>query len=227
MKKFYILSIIGCLAFSACDQDIDIWDSETLDYSGRFVFELYDENQQNVYAEYANGFEIQLFNTSNNVANEIWIDDIYHLFPLKSKFFLEGDASSFKSKNTDFDQLTNNEYSFTFPSGNPTSANDQVKMPQYYLFSYINEGKIITEGATTIGGNQADSIYIKLTLYNGTVYFKSVLIPENERTDPNIAYKWEIDKVTAELDEDDPNMKKTETYVISGHRYTGYPEDHY
>lgn len=227
MKKIYILSIISCLIFTACDQDIDIWDSETLDYSGRFLYELYDENMNDQYWGYSVDSEIQTYNTSDNRTNEIWINDIYHNIPFKSKFFLEGDASSFKSKTTDFNQLTNNEYSFEFPSGNPETADDRVKVPQYYLRCYINEGKIIPEGATTIGGNQADSIYIKLTLYNGTVYFKSVFIPEDERTDPSIAYKWEVDNVTLELDEDDPDMQATETYVLSGHRYTGYPEDIY
>ncbi|MDR2915428.1 MAG: hypothetical protein LBV74_11445 [Tannerella sp.] len=225
MKKIYILSIIGCLAFTACDQDIDIWDSETLDYSGRFLFEFKDAPDKD--QGYSMDKEIQLFNTSNNVANEIWIDDIYHEIPFKSKFFLEGDASSFKSKTTDFNQLTDNEYSFEFPSDNPETADDREEIPQYYLRCYINEGKIIPGGATTIGGNQADSIYIKLTLYNGTVYFKSAFIPEDERTDPSVAYKWEIDKVTTELDENDPDMKATKTYILSGHRYTGYPEDVY
>lgn len=221
MKKLYILSIIGCLAFSACDQDLDIWDSETLEYSGRFLYELYDENMSKQYVDYSYGYEIRIYNTSDNRMNEIWIDDIYQEIPLKSKFFLDGNASSFKSKSTDFSQLTNNEYALVFPEGNPESAEDRIEnIPQEYIRCYINEGKIIPKGATTIGGNQADSIFIKLTLCSGTASFKSVFIPEENRTDPNIAYKWEVDVITH-----DP--EKDETYIFSGHRYTGYPEDHY
>jgi hypothetical protein len=227
MKKLYVLCLTACFAWTACDQELDIWDSETLDYSGRYLFELYDEEMKDIYLNYSIDQEIQVYNTSDNRANEIWINDIYHNFPFKSKFFLEGNASSFQSKSTDFAQLTDNEYSFDFPGNDPQSADDRVAIPQYFLRCYINEGKIIPGGATTVGGNRVDSIYIKLTLYNGTVYFKSAWIPEEERTDPSIAYKWEIENVTTELDPDDPDMEASETYILSGHRYTGLPEDQY
>ena len=230
MKKLYILSIIGCLTFTACDQDLDIWDSETLEYSGRFLYELYDENMSEQYFDYSYGYEIRIYNTSDNKINEIWIDDYYlnDSLLLKSKFFLDGDAGSFKSKSSEFSELTNNEVTISpesnpegQPEGNPESAEDRIEgIPQKYIHCYINEGKIIPKGATTIGGNQADSIFIKLTLCSGTASFKSVFIPEENRTDPNIAYKWEIDVITH-----DP--AKDVTRIISGHRYTGYPEDHY
>jgi len=214
----YIISIIICMPFVSCDNDIDVWDSETLEYAGRYTFGLYDENMEPIVPM---GEELRLYNTSNNVKNEIFIDDLNLVFPIKSKLFLTGDFSSFKSSSLDFDQLADyNEYTYKTPDTPPTGADERAKLDIGYIRSVVQEGKIIPKAATSIGGNPADSIYIKITLYSGTINYKSVLIPEEYRVDPNIIYEWAFDSTAR-------NPEKDETYIISGHRYTGFPEDHY
>lgn len=221
MKKLiYIVSIFVALCTSACSNDIDIWDSETLEYSGRYLFELFSEDMEDKYYYFEDGGEIQIYNTAQNVKNEVWIDDINHIFPFKSKFFFDGDPNSFKSRSSDFTQLTDNEYSSFYPDEDPESAEDRYEDVQEYTRCYINEGKIIPAGATTIGGNKADSIYVKITLCSNDVVFKSEFIPEDDRTDPEVAYRWI-------LESSEYNPEYDETYVISGHAYTGFPEDRY
>ena len=59
--------------------------------------------------------------------NVIWLDDHEDMFPLKSKFQLTGDATSFKSSSDDFATLDNNIYSTEdLPSPAPTAAGQTV-----------------------------------------------------------------------------------------------------
>ncbi len=223
MKKiFYLFSLLTfAIAFSSCQEDLEIWDSETLEYSGRFIVDLMDENMNEVIDD---GYEIQIYNTSDNVANEVWIDDLDWVFPenrLKSKFNFTGNSSSFKSTTEDFAQLPYNIRSTDdLPSPAPTAAGQTKTVDeQWYVRAAVLEGKILPKAATTIGGNEVDSIYMKVKLYSGVATFKSFEIPESMRQDPEKAeFKWKFESAThvATLDE---------TYVLSGHRYSGMPED--
>ena len=55
------------------------------------------------------------FTTRPPMANEIWLDDMKALFPLKSKFFLEGTPAGFSSAQLAYEQLTDNLYSYELP----------------------------------------------------------------------------------------------------------------
>jgi len=48
--------------FTSCQEELESWDSETLEYSGRFVFKLMSEDMSDTYVDY--GYEIQLYNTA-------------------------------------------------------------------------------------------------------------------------------------------------------------------
>jgi len=221
MKKIGIYVIITSLmiGFTSCFEDLEVWDSETLDYSGRFVTKLMSEDMQDTYVD---GSEIQIYNTADNLPNVVWMDDHEDIFPLKSKFEFTGDASSFKSATEDFAKLPNNIYSTDeLPTPAPTAAGQTVTDDEkWYIRASVLEGKIIPGAATSIGGNVSDSLYIKIKLYSGTATYTSYEVPEALRADPKVPeFKWRFTSATHNTDMD-------EVYVIGGYRYTGMPEDH-
>lgn len=148
MKNLIVLisAFFSCAMFlSSCHEDVDNWDSATLDYSGRYVIKLLSEDGQEVYLDY-DGTEIQIYNTAANVANEIWLDDMKALFPLKSKFFLEGTPAGFSSAQLAYEQLTDNLYSYELPGDTPEADGESVTEERYYLRAAIYDGKSLKEG---------------------------------------------------------------------------------
>ncbi|MEN8826161.1 MAG: lipid-binding protein [Wenyingzhuangia sp.] len=90
-----------------------------------------------------------------------------------------------------------------------------------YIRAIVLEGKILTDAATTISGNPVDSIYIKLKLLSGSVSFKSYELPEALRANPEEReFDWEYTHATY-----DSTNTADETYILSGHRKTGFVED--
>ena len=220
MKKiFYLISILTItIAFSSCKEELEIWDSETLEYSGRFVVDLYTDDMTELIDD---GYEFRIYNTSANVANEVWIDDIDGMFPLKSKFMFTGNSGAFKSSSEEFTKLTDNILStYKLPTPAPTALSQTKSVVgKEYVKAVVLEGKILPLAATTVGGNKSDSIYMKVKLYSGTANYTSIEVPLALRKDPEKAeFKWKFESSTVDAALD-------ETYAISGHRYSGMPED--
>ncbi|WP_044264804.1 lipid-binding protein [Bacteroides timonensis] len=224
MRK--ITALIGLVFASAlflisCQEDVEVWDSETLEYSGRYVVKLMDESMTTTYHDYDKS-ELSIYNTSANVPNEMWIDNtIPGMFYLKSKFFFTGNPVSFRSANTEFDKLTDNLPSVEAPANEPTAEGQTIEEKRDYLRAFVEDGKIIPKAVTTKGGNIADSLYLKLKLYSGTATFKSQPKPENEWKNPTIPeYSWKLSSLTHDASKD-------EVIIIGGYAYTGFPEDKY
>lgn len=217
--------LLGLLLFtttmlvSSCSEEVDVWDSETLEYSGTYFWEQYDEDMTTKYVEYDHSVQLMIYNTAANVENEVWIEDTDHVFPLKSKFSLTGNSESFVSTTEDFDSLEANTLAIEEPATAPTGTGEEITEDRDYIKATILEGKILPDAGTTTSGNPVDSIYIKIKLLSGSVKFTSYEIDESLRADPEIAeYAWEYDSATYDNTLD-------ETYVISGHRKTGFAED--
>ena len=224
-KTLYILSIVSCVIFTSCDKEPEIWNSETFDYSGRFVYALYDENGEteslsleDVQGGY--GAEIQIYNTSANVANEVWINNVsgsgYGL-AFKAKLSLTGNPESFTSPEevntqSEFDNL---------PNTAPTALGQTASGFEWYARIKVLEGKILPKAGTSIGGNTVDSIYLKITFLSDDVTFVSVAKPEALWAVPGTPeYEWQRDPAQSIYD-----SSSDETYVFKGYRYSGYPED--
>lgn len=223
MKKvlYFIFFSLPVLALTGCEEELELWDSSAVDYAGRYVVELQSADQADTYYDYAYGMEIDLYNTSSDTENEIWFEDLHGDIPLKVKLFLEGSPASFKSKSLAFDDLGADMTNLEFPAGEPTSLGETVTEDRSYLRGGVVEGKILEKAATTIGGNPADSIYIKISLKSGSATFTSIETPEDGWVDPLVPeYEWEFTSMAYDDTRD-------EIYVISGHRYTGFPEDRY
>lgn len=221
MKKIiaYISIIFFSFGLISCEEDVEIFDTNTLSYSGAYFWQLLDETNTDVYIDYDHSIQLLIYNTSDNKDNEVWIEDTDHIFPLKSKFFLSGDSSSFQSSSMDFDALPNNILAIEAPSVKPTGLGENTTEDREYIRNVIEEGKILKNAATTVSGNPVDSLYIKIKLMSGTVSFSSYSVPVESRDDPEVEqFDWEYQSATYDNTLD-------ETYVISGHRKTGFSED--
>lgn len=220
-----IMVFASILVFGSCQQDVEVWDSETLDYSGRYIVKLANEDMSTIYHDY-DGSELRIYNTSSNLANQIWMEDLSKLIPLKCKFEFQGTPASFVSTNTEFDKLTNNLNSISLPQAKenvsePTAEGQTAEVDRDYLRATVIEGKIIPKAVTTKGGNIADSLYLKVKLYSGKAIFKSIRKAEKEWKDPTKPeFTWVFSSVTYDATKD-------EVLVIGGYSYTGFEEDDY
>ncbi|BAX79460.1 lipid-binding protein [Labilibaculum antarcticum] len=221
MKTLLYILAVGFIGLTACDDtELEDWDSAVLDYSGTYLYQVSDLDG-NLLVDYDNEDKLEFYNTSADVANELWIDDHDKVFELRSKFFFDGDASSFASKSIAFADLTNNEKAIVVPEDKPLKLDTITVVARDYIRAAIVEGKIVKNGATTIGENITDSLYVSIVLYSGTVSFKSEAVPVEYRSNPDKEeFQWVLDDVVYDATKDD-------SYLISGHRYTGFTEDDY
>lgn len=206
------------LFFTSCQKDVEVWDSATLDYSGRYVVKVMSEDMSETYADY-DGTELSIYNTAANTVNEMWMENGWPTF--KSKFFFTGNPTSFKSTDTEFDKLTDNLQAIKLPTAPATAAGQTREEKRSNLRALIVDGKILPKAATTKGGNKADSLYLKVKLYSGTATFKTQETPKAGWKDPaKPEYKWVLLSVAHDATQDD-------VIVIGGYMYTGFPEDAY
>lgn len=222
MKKnlLYIALAIGLTTLFSCQEELEIWDSATLDYSGRFVYQVLDETGQTLYVDYDSEHILSIYNTSSNEANNVWIDE-GSAFPFKCKQTLTGDPTAFASESLNFDDLENSVPAVALPTSKPTAAGQETTVARYAVRVGVEDAKILKGAATTIGGNAADSLYMEVIIYSGNVTFTSYEKPQSLWADPLVPeYGWELTSVAYDNTLD-------ESYIIAGHRYTGFPEDHY
>ncbi len=223
MNKILLYTVALFFAFTtiSCKEDVENWDSQAIEYSGRYVIKILDADAKEVLVDYGKA-EYRIYNTSADKKDMIWIDDAgdngHSKLPIKEKFTLMGMPSAFSS-NTAFDKLNNNLNAVEAPEAKPTAENETKVEERDNIRFAILEGKILPKAATSVGGNTADSIYLKLKCMSGTAKFKSLLKDKAEWKDPDVKeFKWKLESVTYD-------KSKDETYVIQGYRYTGFPED--
>jgi len=221
INKLFLVAtvmIVG-LSFTSCDDEIEIWDSATLDYSGTYVCEVQLEDGT-VISGYNDSRKIDLYNTDANVADQLWMTDHGKYLEITSKLFLTGDPSSFASKSLNYDDLELNHAMVKVPSTKPTAAGETTVKNIWGAKTALVEGKILPKGMTTAAGNVADSIFMKFVFMYGDVTFKSQEVPEAYRANPDVAeFEWIFDSSVYDATSTD------ETYVYSGYRYTGFSED--
>ncbi|MDR0560137.1 MAG: hypothetical protein LBG92_08190 [Prevotellaceae bacterium] len=231
--SFYLLTCIT-LSFAACNDEVESWNSATFDYAGRFVVSATCREKPSKDILIDKGNEIYIYNSAANVADEIWIDDVLGKIPLKCKFRLNGSPASFssvavaeniKSLYYIYNNVSGKYVKFTsdnkedFPVA--TAVGQTAAGISEYIRASIQEGKILPKLATSPGGNVTDSVYVSFVLQSETVDFVSELVPEIDWKTPGVPeYGWKVKDGT-----NVPAPDLTENWVVSGYRYTGYPED--
>jgi hypothetical protein len=223
--------------FTSCFEEVDNWYTETSALDGRYVVATtcaeYDDDNTSI----EDGNEVLIYNTAANVKDEIWIETQIAGEPIKARFKLTGDATSFTDSLTIVENVNNagtfyidtdyglapfiSSYADYFRV--PTAVGQLNDGVQLYTRVTLKEGKVISKGAITIGGNVSDSIYLKTVMHHDYVQFISYQLPEDEWKVAGVPeFGWKLKEGSnSPADEDGWD----ETWTLSGYRYTGYPED--
>ena len=249
MKKIkYCLALaLVTVLFSSCLEEKDNWYTNTKEYDGRYSVAItcdeYSDHDQTIKA----GYELLIYNSAANVENQIIIDskvaiDTEHstYFAIKGKFDVEGNISGFKATksttniaasvtdvNDDEFRLLNDDGTVSnyVPSDldDPEVAGEEYEAIQFYARVSIDEGKITPKGATTIGGNVSDGVYLVITTYPEKLVIESYQLPESKWAVPGVAeFGWRV-KAGSRTEVADSEL--IEHWKFEGYRYTGYPED--
>ena len=213
MKNIIIfLTICLSIALTSCFEEVDVFDSETLDYSGRWYFEVKTEDGTPLH-NYGSHM-LNIYNTSENVADKIWIDDVKNIFGIgtRIKYELNGDHSSFSS----VDQTENGAGSNVRKPElkDPTGPDQSTTVSNYYNKGVILEGKILKLGGLSKTGAPVDSIYMKLKFFIGELEYNSVFDDDKKK------YVWDDGTFTYYTNSET-------TLIIGGTMHTGFPEDDY
>jgi hypothetical protein len=176
-----------------------------------------------------------IYNTADNVADEIWLDFHVAGLPQKGKFKLNGTAQG-ASGTAMVENISSSDYyidtdyglapftsSYAGISACRKGAGELNDGIQLYTHITLESLKILPGAATTIGGNTTDSIYVKVILHHDYMQFESYRTDPETWADPDVPeYAWDIKPGTnTPADADDWN----ENWTLAGYRYTGYPED--
>ncbi len=229
MKKIlYIFSVTVLLALHSCtNQDPYNWYPEAADYTGQFVTCYYvgDEmSSQTLVRGYALNYNrpVYIYNTAANTADEIWLSDERMFIPLKVKMSITGSPTEFYSPSRSFGESNDNQYIGDDINGtvaDPTAAGQIHTVQTDVARAAIETAKILPLAATTPGGNTADSIYMKINIFGGTIEYESYQTDQSEWADPQVPeYAWAYKQVLADPSSD-------HNIILSGFRWTGYDED--
>lgn len=239
MKKIiYIISIVFVgISFYGCQQEFKNWYSETAQYDGRYVVATTCEEDSDGNTSIEDGVELKLYNTASNVADELWLETAIYEEPVKTKIKITGNSASFASNEVAANTKKNIYIYMLRPNGDPTvfSQANAVRdygaatavyktFPgiQFYTKIKVEEGKIIPNAATTIGGNKSDSIYVKVLAQSDFLTFESYQTPESSWKVAGVPeFAWRLKaggNTPASADWD-------QHWTLAGYRYTGYPED--
>ena len=170
-------------------------------------------------------------------------------FPVKGKFKITGDPSNFKGQGNVLNLASSTEinyhddgeffiiyhdvvdeyyepgYIFSVlyrpTNGLPDALGDEWDAIQFYTRVSMEECKITSLGATTIGGNKSDAVNAKITTYCDFLIVESYQTAKETWADPEVPeFDWRI-KEGSRKNADGWE----EHWTLSGYRYTGYPED--
>lgn len=227
----YIISAFICMALTSCMEEKDNWYTETAALDGRYVVATKCAEYSSDDTAIEDGEEVMIYNSAANVKDEIWIDTHVAGAAVKGKFKITGDASGFKgadAESKNIKALT----SYIYVDGKvynpatyekPTAAGQLVGGIQLYTRITLVEGKVTPKGATTIGGNVSDGVYIKTIMHHDYVQFVSYQASEEDWEDADVPeFAWEL-KEGSNTPADSDGWD--ETWTLEGYRYTGYPED--
>lgn len=237
MKKIiYLLCISVSMMLTSCFEEIDNFYTETSGFDGRYVVATTCDEYSDDDTSIEDGEEVMIYNSAANTSDEIWIETHVAGESVKGKFKITGNASGFKGATAEVENVNSATFYIDTDYGLapfddsyadyfrvPTAAGQLNDGVQLYTRITLVEGKITPNGATTIGGNTSDAIYIKTVMHHDFVEFISYLLPEDEREDPEVPeFGWKL-REGSNTPADDYDWD--ETWTLEGYRYTGFDED--
>lgn len=238
MRKLAYIGVSSLvLLFTSCMEEIDNWYTNTAAYDGRFVIAATCDEYSSDNTTIEDGEELMMYNSAANIENQIIVDVHVAGFALKGKFDVTGDAREFTAT-TPVDNISRaatyagadlyllsatGDFTSTHPStlAAPTTAGVERAAIQLYARLSLELGKIMPDGATTIGGNVSDSVYVETTMYADYLTIESYQTPQAGWADSTIPeFAWRI-KDGSRTNADGWE----EHWTFSGYRYTGFFED--
>ena len=238
MKKiFCLLPVFITLMFTSCFDEKENWYTNTKDYDGRYSVAVTCEEYSDDDLDIEDGNELWIYNSSANVDNQIIIDTHIAGLHIRGKFDVVGSPASFNATGGSTPNvvssllINNDEFYVVDDDGDPIAYPSSLPVPaglgeewggvQFYSRISLENGKITPQGATTIGGNISDKIYMEITLYFEYLVFESYQIDEKDWAVPGVPeFDWRI-KEGSRTNADGWE----EHWTLEGYRYTGYPED--
>lgn len=233
MKKISYISILLVLVFmTSCFEEYENWQSATTSYDGRYVVAQTCQEYDGDNTTIEDGDEVMIYNSSASIENEVLVDCHIAGLPLRGKFNVSGSSATFSATEvvdnierstlgSDTRIIYEGEMYAVSAIGSPAGLGEEYDGIQFYSSLSLTEGKIITEGATTIGGNVSDSVYLSVVLYSDYFVVESYELPAEEWALPDTPeYDWRI-KEGSRSNADGYE----EHWTLSGYRYTGFPED--
>jgi hypothetical protein len=222
------------VGFTSCFEEIDNWYTNTESYDGRFVVSKTCEEYSSDDTAIEDAEEVMIYNSAANVANEIIVDTHIAGFSIKGKFGVTGSSAEFKAgepvnnisrveevNDDDMYIIFGGNYYYPSDLGDPEELGEEYDGVQLYARLSLEEGKITPKGATTIGGNQSDGVYLNITLYSDYFVVESYETPQDTWDDPTIPeLAWRIKEGSRENADG-----WEEHWTLEGYRYTGLPED--
>lgn len=218
--------MVSCVYDNAPDTET----VSTYEYCGEFFYSLHNDadganNSKDALITDIN-FRLVISSTTENVLNTILINDYYNASTNKKvkniciKPVVTGTSASFTAAPV----INIASLPAATAKDLPTKFTQVYTKASAYGKVEILEGKILKGIATTKGKNKTDSLYIKVKLHVGTIKCTSVIDNIYIKTLGGVQVKDTVYKWSAPEFTDD---NKPETYIMSGHRYTGYLEDMY
>lgn len=152
-KKIFPILILSSFLFSSCKKDLP-------DVGGTAAQNMANEWWVQTKLDGVDLTGFLKIATSNTAAdgNEIWVDDLKHIWPFKIKAQANFNTLTFSATNME------SLYLITPIGPNPP--------PPYFPEVTITEGKVILNGGHSKVGNITDSIYMKIEFSDdpGTIY---------------------------------------------------------
>lgn len=213
MKKIILFfSICLTVGLTSCFEEVEVFDTETLDYSGRWYFQVKAEDGAPLH-NYGSHM-LNVYNTSENVSDKIWIDDIKNIFGTRIKYDLNGGIEAFSSVDQTEGGAGLNARDYPRVKNDPAGPDETAMVSNFFNKGVVVEGKILKLGGSSKTGTPVDSIYMKLKFFAGEIEYKSIY------DDATKKYKWDDGTFTYYAEPDT-------TVMVGGTMHTGFPEDDY
>ena len=209
MKKNILYLLVIVLFATACEEEFEPGATATLDFAGEWYYELQGEDGTTYWTYDYGYYPLLTYNSSANVANEIWFSDQGAL-GVKAKFNLLGTQGSF----TGPDAVCTDLVMDWAPETTEVDGEQFTVLVDDYAIAEILEGKILPGAATVWQDKEhakSDSLYLKFELSNATFTFTN----KKYTKDGDDYYEMELN----------PGYTKGDVLdilVFSGHKQTGW-----
>ena len=221
MKTIYkgLIAILLLAVLGGCQEEFDPGSTEAVQFAGEWFYEV-QLTDGTVLAEYDyHGDPLLTYNTSDNLPDEIWIDDQDNPpFYMKAKAKINGESSSFTGTGISPNEIAIDYYGIPdAPEADGVAVTDT--MDYDYAAIELIEGEIL-EGAAKVWQDKeqapADSIRIKVVGHAAVFHYTSKEINYSNADTSYTYYILERDTDFLEV------LGPLDTIIYSGHRQTGW-----